>query len=321
MTLGRIRAMGFLLAGRRRARPPRGGLRRRGQRAAAPAAACPRRAPAAPPAKPDAAAPAKPAAPAAKPAAASASEWRPGDVLEVKVLTRPDLSCAVRVVADGTIDVPFAGRYRVIGRSLDDVRVDVEAGFAKLERTPQVAITVSSLAPDEFYVLGEVGKAGGFTVPRTKHLNFLQALGMAGGFGTEADFTRVQIVPGAGGDPRTVDASPGRLASLAGLAIGDRDTIVVPPVGRIYLMGQVNRTGRLRAARRGAHDADEGDRARGRLHPARRHRRGARHLAGAERRADEHALQREGDPQRGHGGHRGLPRKPRLRARAATLTA
>ena len=203
--------------------------------------ATPPEAPAAPPALPAGKAP----APAAKPAPSGAAptEWRVGDVLEVRVLARPDLTCSVRVVADGTIDVPFSGRYRLLGRALEEVRAEIEAGFSKLERTPQVALTVSSLAPDEFYVLGEVAKPGVYVVPRTKKLTFLMALGMAGGFGPEADFTRVQIVPGSGGDPRTVDASPGRLASLAGLLVADRDTLVVPPVGRIYLMGQVNRTG------------------------------------------------------------------------------
>jgi polysaccharide export outer membrane protein len=209
-------------------------------------------APAAPAAPADDSRPApKPAdaKPAAAPKAASAPaagpgpEWRPGDELEVRVLSRADLTCTVRIVADGTVDVPFAGRYAVVGRTLEQLRADVEAGFSKIEREPRVAVTVTSLAPDEFYVLGEVGKAGVFTVPRTKKVTFLQALGMAGGFGPEADFTRVQIVPAAGGEPKTMDASPGRIAALASVTVADRDTIVVPSVGRIYLMGQVNRTG------------------------------------------------------------------------------
>ncbi len=185
------------------------------------------------------------AKPAAGPAAAVGEhgEWRTGDTIDVKVLSRADLSCTVAVLADGTIDVPFSGRFRAVGRALADMRAEVEAGFAKYERSPQVALTVASLSPDQFFVLGEVGKAGVYTVPRTKHASFLQALGMAGGFGPEADFTKVQILPAGGGKPRTVDASPARLALLAAVFIADGDTISVPSVGRIYVMGQVGRTG------------------------------------------------------------------------------
>src|SRR5207248_7093433 len=44
---------------------------------------------------------------------------------------------------------------------------------------------------------------------------------------------------------RTIDASPARLASLAAVYISNGDTIQVPSVGRIYIMGQVGRTGGL----------------------------------------------------------------------------
>ena len=53
----------------------------------------------------------------------------------------------------------------------------------------------------------------------------------------------MQIVSTGGGEPRTVDASPARMAALATVTVSNGDTIVVPSVGRIYLMGQVNRTG------------------------------------------------------------------------------
>jgi polysaccharide export outer membrane protein len=163
--------------------------------------------------------------------------------MEIRVLGRADLSCTTRVLADGTVDVPFAGRYRIVGRSIDELRADVEGGFSKHERTPLVAITVVSLAPDEFYVLGEAGKAGVYTVPRTKSVTLLQAIGMAGGFGAEADYTRVQVVSARGAEPKIVDASPSRVASLSMVRIADGDTIVIPSVGRIYQMGQLNRTG------------------------------------------------------------------------------
>jgi polysaccharide export outer membrane protein len=67
---------------------------------------------------------------------------------------------------------------------------------------------------------------------------------MAGGFGEEADFTRVSIVPASGKDPRIVDATPGRSTQIvAQVIIENGDTIVVPSLGRVYVMGQVNRTG------------------------------------------------------------------------------
>lgn len=215
--------------------------------------------PSSPPAPATPAAPAAPAAtsapappamdprPAAKPAAtptgAEQTDWRTGDMLEIKVLSRMDLSCTVRVLSDGTIDVPFAGRFQMAKRTAETVRGELEQAFAKIERSPQVAITVASLSPDEFYVLGEAAKAGVYTVPRTKRVSFLQALGMAGGFTAEADFAKVQVVPAGGGEPKTFDASPSRISALSSIYLANGDTIVVPSVGRLYIMGQVNRTG------------------------------------------------------------------------------
>ncbi len=171
------------------------------------------------------------------------TDWRTGDTLEIKVLSRPDLSCAVVVLADGTIDVPFAGRFPIAKRTIGQVRTEVAAALAKIEKNPLVAITVSSLSSDEFYVLGEAGKPGVYVVPRTKRVSFLQALGMAGGFTPEADYTKVQIIPAGGGAPKTLDASPARMSALASVFLSNGDSIVVPAIGRIYMMGQVNRTG------------------------------------------------------------------------------
>lgn len=197
------------------------------------------------PAKPDVAPAAKPeaAAPSSAAPKSERTDWRTGDTIDVRVLGRADLSCTVPVLEDGTIDVPFAGRFRLAGATLDSLRPDVEVAFARLERTPQVSLVVRALAASQFYVVGEVGKAGVYTFARSRSVSALQAIGMAGGFGPEGDFTRVQLVPAAGGNVRTLDASPSRAAALATVLVGDGDTIVVPSVGRVYLVGQVNRTG------------------------------------------------------------------------------
>jgi polysaccharide export outer membrane protein len=189
-----------------------------------------------------------PASPAPAPAPAAPAEdrkdLRAGDSLSVAVLDHPELGAEVRILADGTIDVPFVGRVSVLGRTIGEISKDISDGLKNKVRDPQVAVTVQALAPNEFYVLGEVGKAGAFTVARERRISLLQAFGMAGGFAGEADFTRVSIVPASGAEPRLVDATPGRSTqTVAQIVIQNGDTIVVPAVGRIYVMGQVNRTG------------------------------------------------------------------------------
>jgi polysaccharide export outer membrane protein len=196
--------------------------------------------PAAPPAAPPAGGPA-PAPPAP---AEDRRDLRAGDSLSVAVLDHPELGAEVKILADGTIDVPFVGRVSVLGRTIGEIRKDIADGLKSKVRDPQVAVTVQALAPNEFYVLGEVGKAGAFTVARERRITLLQAFGMAGGFAPEADFTRVSIVPADGREPRVVDATPGRSTqAVAQVVIANGDTIVVPAAGRIYVMGQVNRTG------------------------------------------------------------------------------
>jgi protein involved in polysaccharide export with SLBB domain len=206
---------------------------------AAVAFASPRGVLADPPASADGAAP---AVADASPAPIERTDWRPGDEFDIRVLNRTELSCVVKVQADGSIDVPFAGRYVMTGRRMDQVLNEVKAAFEKLQQAPQIAITLRSLAPDTFGVMGEVGKSGTFSFPRGSRISMLQALGMAGGWAAEADFSRVKLIT-AMGQARIVDAGPGQIERLATIPVTNGDTIYVPNVGRIYLTGQLNRTG------------------------------------------------------------------------------
>jgi len=239
------RAIGRLLIGALLATPA--GFARADEDPAAPPPPPPptsAEAPAAPPATPSPAAEPTAKAAAEKPVSGDdRTDWRTGDTLDIKVLSREDLSCSVVVLSDGSVDVPFAGRFPIAKRTIAQVRAEVAAALAKIEKNPLVAITVASLSADEFYVLGEAGKPGVYVVPRTKRVSFLQALGMAGGFTPEADYTKVQIIPTGGAAPRTVDASPARMSALASVFLANGDSIVIPAIGRIYMMGQVNRTG------------------------------------------------------------------------------
>jgi polysaccharide export outer membrane protein len=194
-----------------------------------------------PRAGPAAAPGAVPAAPAAPPA--PAAPLRFGDELAVKVLDHPDLSGNIRIAADGTVDVPFVGRIRAIGRTLADIAADVRAALAKGQiRDPQVSVTIHALAPNVFSVLGAVTLEGTFEVPREERVHVLRALAAAKGFKPEADPSQVQIISAAG-EIRAVDARLGNAPSLARIVVEHGATIVVPETAKIYVTGQVNRPG------------------------------------------------------------------------------
>lgn len=112
------------------------------------------------------------------PGYAQERQIRPGDILQITIISRPDLSRTVTVRTDGTIPYPFIGTERVVGLSLTQLRlllisrlsqnlggerltVDVAWGETKA-KGEEVSVTVLGLvsAPGVFSVSAQSGIQG-----------------------------------------------------------------------------------------------------------------------------------------------------------------
>jgi protein involved in polysaccharide export with SLBB domain len=104
-----------------------------------------------------------------------------GDVFEVKVVGEPDLTGAYSIGLDGTVDIPFAGRLKIVGLRPGEVQRLITA---KLEdgyiRHPQVSVMVKEWNSRKISVLGQVQKPG--PVPYFPRMTIVDAIAAAGGF-------------------------------------------------------------------------------------------------------------------------------------------
>ena len=115
---------------------------------------------------------------------------RPGDAVFLEVRDEPTLVGAYRLDDAGRVLLPLVGLIQAGGRDFDDVRKEVETAYAgelhdrDLRLTPLMRVSV----------LGEVRSPGLYDIDPTMTLGDLVA--KAGGFGSEANRDRIDLVRG-----------------------------------------------------------------------------------------------------------------------------
>ncbi len=153
-----------------------------------------------------------------------------GDQLEVSVWKETDLQRQVLIRPDGKFSFPLTGEVQAAGRSPAEIRADIENRLKVYIPEPVVTVTVTGVAGNGFYVIGQVNKPGAFVMnPR---LNVLQALSVAGGTTPFAKLDNIIVIRGTGGAQRSLpfhynEVSDGKnLAQNITLEAGD--VVVVP---------------------------------------------------------------------------------------------
>lgn len=156
-----------------------------------------------------------------------------GDELGVAVWKEKDLDIVQRVQRDGTISPMLLGTVVVAGRSVDDVRTDLEKRYTEYLQDPKVSVRVVSVFSERAYVLGEVKDPAAIALVGPTSL--LQVIAQAGGFEQEtANQKSVRIVRmGPDGRPSLITANVAMM--LAGRQpppdILPGDVIYVAPTG------------------------------------------------------------------------------------------
>jgi polysaccharide export outer membrane protein len=160
------------------------------------------------------------------------AEYRllPGDRLEVAVWKEADLQKVVIVTPDGNLSFPLIGIVSAAGKTLVEVKQEIERRLATYMPDPVVTVTVTALA-GRVYVIGQVARPGALeTNPR---INVLQALALAGGltpFAKGDDIIVLRAV--ASGDQRVLQFKFGQVSQGRNLEqntpLENGDVIVVP---------------------------------------------------------------------------------------------
>jgi polysaccharide export outer membrane protein len=116
----------------------------------------------------------------------------PGDVILVSVWREETLRQEVRVLPDGSITFPLAGRIEVAGLDSTAVAQKVAAKLEKYLPEPNVSIVITGIEGNLVYVQGKVVKPG--PVQMAGPTAVLQALSMSGGLDKFANQDAIKIV-------------------------------------------------------------------------------------------------------------------------------
>lgn len=120
-------------------------------------------------------------------------QLRHGDVLTVSVWREEALRMEVRVLPDGSITFPLAGRVEVAGLTTPQAEERIAAKIKKFIPEAAVTVTVTGIDGSRVYVLGKVIQPGPVTLisPST---TVLQVLSQVRGLDRFADGNSIRVL-------------------------------------------------------------------------------------------------------------------------------
>jgi polysaccharide export outer membrane protein len=182
------------------------------------------------------------------------------DLITIHLFESADYAPTTRVGLDGTIQLPLIGSVQVEGLTLHQAQALIAQKLmsAGMYRDPQVSIQITESPNQTATVIGELHGVVAIIGERRLY-DVLAAVGGGGGFSS----TATTVVVGGGGLPNTASHvitinRPGvaqpivvdmgtnpEKSTEANIPIFPRDTIVVPRVGVVYLLGAFKTQGAI----------------------------------------------------------------------------
>jgi polysaccharide export outer membrane protein len=154
-----------------------------------------------------------------------------GDKLEISVWKEIEMQKPVVIVRpDGKFSFPLAGDIVAAGKTVTEVRQEIETRLKTYIPEPVVTVGVTEVGGNVAYVIGQVGKPGALVM--NPSINILQALSLAGGTTPFAKLDNIIVIRSTLGNQRTL---PFHYAQVtAGKELGQNvilesgDVVVVP---------------------------------------------------------------------------------------------
>ncbi|MGA3160892.1 MAG: polysaccharide biosynthesis/export family protein [Terracidiphilus sp.] len=168
-----------------------------------------------------------------------------GDLLSVSVYDNPELTGSYRVDPEGDLSLPLCGKVNLRGLTMSEAAKRIEAAFKdrQILNQPQVNVDVLQYAGQYVTVMGEVLTPGRVALIAPTRLG--EILAQVGGV-TQLAGARIKIRHGAD------DAAPEEEVPYSrsqgnretdAILLRPGDTITIPRVGIVYVLGAVNRPG------------------------------------------------------------------------------
>ena len=154
----------------------------------------------------------------------------PEDELEISVWKDEALTKRVVVRPDGKISFPLIGDITSAGRTVEELRQDIEKRIKVYVPDSPLTVLMLKIASPKVYVVGKVARPGVYIMGQPTRV--MQALAMAGGMTTFAKEDDILVIREEGGKQRHIPFDYGRVAAGKDLdkniELRPGDTIVVP---------------------------------------------------------------------------------------------
>lgn len=174
-----------------------------------------------------------------------------GDILEIIVYNRAELSKTVVVQEDGTVDYPFVSNIPIDALNVDEFRDLLITQVAKYTgEAPIITVQYSRRLSIQVVVLGQVNQPGEILVPRNATLQ--GAIALAGGPTSQAELNRIRIIRGSEDPQDTLQVDlyafslKGDPALLPPLQEGDVIVVPgIPGISDVKVIGEVKAPGNI----------------------------------------------------------------------------
>jgi polysaccharide biosynthesis/export protein len=151
------------------------------------------------------------------------------DSIRINVWKNPDLSETLIVDPNGSVSLPLLGDVHVAGMTTNELGALLSSRYASYVVTPQVTVSVLEIRSRQVYVMGQVGKAGGY--PLLSPLTVLQLIAQAGGLTPYAKRNKIYVLRGTAGQAQKLPfhyASVTHGDSRQDIMLQPGDTVIVP---------------------------------------------------------------------------------------------
>lgn len=150
----------------------------------------------------------------------------PGDQIDVRTPTAPELNQQLTVGPDGRIAMPLIGQVMAADRSISELEYALVEAYTPVLRRPEVEVVLRQAGPLKVWVDGEVRNPGVYDMPGD--IDAYQAVIMAGGFlpsGRRNEVGLIRRGPGGRRMMRSIDLSR---SDMEHVALRRMDVIYVP---------------------------------------------------------------------------------------------
>jgi polysaccharide biosynthesis/export protein len=153
-----------------------------------------------------------------------------GDALNISVWGEETLNKEVKVLPDGSITFPLAGRIEVANLTTPEVEKRVTEKLKTYLPDPQVTVVISNIEGNRAYIIGKVAKPGPILL--VGPMTVMQALSLAGGLDKFADLDSIKVLRGPATKQTTIPVNYNKLIKgqnlESNIILNTGDTILVP---------------------------------------------------------------------------------------------